>query len=143
MPPQAEVERMWEEMREISEREGVSMLTVSGAATIRSMGKFATLSRGALSTIKVAGTLFDRHVLDHYSQAVVEIRQKGLYQSLAETSQPYIAAVWENFQSDRSTVTEDVLSGKLIGKGLRAVRKWLGREEPCPAPTVEPPAAGR
>lgn len=128
VPAQAEVDRMWEEMREISEREGVSMLAVSGAATMHSLGKFATVSRGALSTIKVAGTLFDRHVLDHYSQALLEIRQRGLYQSLAETSQPYIAAVWENFQTDRSTVTQDVLSGKLLGSGWRAVRKWLGKD---------------
>jgi hypothetical protein len=130
VPPQAEVERMWEEMREISQREGVSMLAVSGAATMHSLGKFATLGRGALSTVKVAGTLFDRHVLDHYSQALKEIRQKGLYQSLAETSQPYVAAVWANFQPNRSTVTQDVLSGKLIGGTWRAVRKWLGTENP-------------
>lgn len=140
VPPQAEVDRMWEEMREISAREGVSMLAVSGAATMHSLGKFATLSRGALSTVKVAGTLFDRHVLDHYSQALREIRQRGLYQSLAETSQPYIAAVWENFQADRSTVTEGVLSGKLLGSGWRAVRKWLGKETSVPNPPEHPPA---
>jgi hypothetical protein len=144
VPPQAEVERLWEEMRAISEREGVSMLAVSGAATMHSLGKFATLGRGALSTVKVAGTLFDKHVLDHYSQALQEIRQRGLYQSLAETSQPYIAAVWENFQTNRSTVTEDVLSGKLLGSTWTAVRKWLGKDNPPPdeprsTATPEPP----
>jgi len=141
VPPQAEVDRMWEEMREISEREGVSMLAVSGAATMHSLGKFATISRGALSTIKVAGTLFDRHVLDHYSQSLHEIRQRGLYQSLAETSQPYIAAVWENFQTDRATLTEGVLSGKLLGSGWRAVRKWLGKEGSDPNPPQNPLAS--
>ena len=139
VPAQAEVDRMWEEMREISQREGVSMLAVSGAATMHSLGKFATVSRGALSTIKVAGTLFDRHVLDHYSQALHEIRQRGLYQSLAETSQPYIEAVWENFQSNRSTLTEDVLSGKLLGSGWRAVRKWLGKDSSGPNPLENQP----
>lgn len=139
VPPQAEVDRMWSEMREISQREGVSMLAVSGAATIHSLGKFATLGRGALSTVKVAGTLFDKHVLDYYSQALTEIRAKGLYRSLAETSQPYIEAVWENFQPNRSTLTEDVVSGKLLGGTWRAVRKWLGKESPAPnrPPAVE------
>jgi hypothetical protein len=136
VPPQAEVDRMWEEMREISKREGVSMLAVSGAATMHSMGKFASLGRGALSTVKVVGTLVDRHVLDHYSQALTEIRAKGLYQSLAETSQPYVEAVWENFQTNRSTVTEDLLSGKLIGGTWQALRHWLGK----PAPTVSDPS---
>ncbi len=106
---------------------------------MRSLGKFATLSRGALSTIKVAGTLFDRHVLDHYSQALQEIRQRGVYQSLAETSQPYIEALWENFQPNRSTLTQDMLSGRLVGSGWRAVRKWLGREGSGPVEPELPP----
>lgn len=128
VPPPAEVERMWQEIREISQREGVSLLTVSGAATMRALDKFATLGRGALSGVKVAGSLVDRHVLDHYSQALADIRKKGLYQSLAESSQPYIGAVWENFQPNQSTVTEDLLSGKLLGSSWRAARRWLGKE---------------
>jgi hypothetical protein len=146
VPEQAEVDRMWEEMREISRKEGVSMLAVSGAATMHSLGKFATLGRGALSTVKVAGSLFERHVLEHYSHALHDIRQRGLYQSLAETCQLYIAAVWENFQTDRSTITEDMLSGKLLGNTWRAVRRWLGKEpvatqEPSPPGASPPPQA--
>jgi hypothetical protein len=144
LPDEAEVDRMWEEMREISRKEGVSMLAVSGAATMHSLGKFATLGRGALSTVKVAGSLFERHVLEHYSHALHDIRQRGLYQSLAETCQPYIAAVWQNFQSDRSTITEEMLSGKLLGSTWRAVRRWLGKEpdatqEPSPPGASAPP----
>jgi hypothetical protein len=128
--PQAEIRRMWEDMREIARKEDVGLLAVSGAATMHAMGQVATLGRGALSTVKVAGTLFDRHVLDHYSQALQDIRQKGLYTSLAETSQPYIAAVWENFGSQRATVTEDMISGRLWTRARRAVGRWLGRKKP-------------
>lgn len=127
--PQAEVQRMWEEMRDIAKRENVGMLAVSGAVMMHSLGKVATLGRGALSSVKVAGSLLDRHVLDHYSQALSDIRKKGLYASLAETSEPYIAAVWSNFQPNKSTVTDDVLTGKLLASTSRAVRRWLGREE--------------
>lgn len=143
IPPPAEVDRMWQEMRDISQREGVSLLAVSGAATMRALDKFATIGRGALSGVKVAGSLLDRHVLDHYSQALADIRKKGLYQSLAETSQPYIGAVWQNFQSNQSTVTEDLLSGKLLGSSWRAARRWLGKEaptEPSGPPSPSPPA---
>jgi hypothetical protein len=141
--PQAEVRRMWEQMREISRREGVGLLAVSGAVTMQALGKFATLGRGALSSVKVAGALLDAHVLEHYASALTEIRQKGLYQSLAATSQPYAAAVWQNFQPKRSTITEDVLSGKLLGGTWRAVRKWLGRESPQPPSSLQSPNDAR
>jgi len=143
LPAPAEVERMWQEMRDISQREGVSLLAVSGAATMRALDKFTTLGRGALSGVKVAGSLVDRHVLDHYSRALADIRTKGLYQSLSETSQPYIGAVWENFQSNNSTVTEDLLSGKLLNSSWRAARRWLGKEapaEPSAPPNPLPPS---
>jgi hypothetical protein len=128
--PQAEVRRLWEEMRELAQREDVGLLAISGAATLAAMSKFANVGRGALSTVKVAGTLLDKHVVEHYSEALGEIRRKGLYSSLAETSQPYAAALWRNFQPSHTTLTEDVLSGKLLAGPWRAVRKWLGRDEP-------------
>jgi hypothetical protein len=127
--PQAELRRMWEEMREIAQRENVGLLAISGAATMHSLSKFATLGRGALSTVKVAGSLLDKVVLEHYAQALRDIRAKGLYPSLAETSRPYTAAVWKNFRSNQSTLTEDVLSGKALGATWRAARRWLGRED--------------
>jgi hypothetical protein len=141
LPPRAEVERMWNEMRAISAREHVGLLAVSTAATLRALGSFATLGRGALSTVKVSGTLFDRHVLDHYARALDEIREKGVYASLAETSGPYIAAVWTNFQPNQSTITEDVISGKLIGNTWHTMRRWLGRvDQPADAPAERSPA---
>ncbi len=124
--PQRELERFWEEIREVANREGVGILEVSSAMTLHSLGKVATIGRGALSTVKVAGTLFDRHVLDHYRLALTDVRDKGLYATLAEVSQPYAEAVWENFSSHKSSVTEDLLSGKLLGKAFGATRRWLG-----------------
>jgi hypothetical protein len=132
VPSKAEVEQMWKQMREISDREGVDLLAVGGAATMQSLGKLDLLSRGALSTAKVAGNLIDRHIIEHYSQALAEIQRKGFYASVAESSGPYIGAVWDNFHTSRSTITEDLLSGKLLGSGWRAVRGWLGREEASP-----------
>jgi hypothetical protein len=139
VPSQDEVRQMWTQMREIADRDGVNLLSVGGAATMQSLGKFATLSRGALSTVRVAGTLFDRHVLDHYSQALDEIRRQGFYRSVAQSSQPYIAAVWDNFHSGKTTITQDVLSGKPLESGYRSVRRWLGGRQPPPPP--DPPAS--
>ena len=97
---------------------------------MRSMGKFTTFSHSALSTVKVAGSLIDRHVLDHYWTALADIRQKGFYESLSQSSRPYIEAVWTNFHTDKPSLTEDLLSGKLVGNSWRAVRKWLGKSGP-------------
>ena len=70
--------------------------------------------------------LFDRHVVDHYRTALGDIRKNGFYATLAESSGPYIEAVWTNFSSDKPTITEDILSGKLIGKAAQGIGRWLG-----------------
>ena len=127
--PQAEVRRMWDEIHHTATSQGVNPMAVSSAMTLYSLGKIGSLGRGALSTVKVAGTLFDRHVIDHYGEALGDIRQRGIYASLAESSRPYIDAVWQNFSTEKTTVTEDVLSGKMIGQAWGAARRWLGGGE--------------
>jgi hypothetical protein len=124
--PQAEIARVWDEMRDIAQREGVSPLAVSGAITMFTLSRMQTVARGALSGVRVAGRLFDRHVIDHYESAITEIRERGLYTTVRETSGPYIDAVWNNFSTDKETITEELLSGKLLGHGWTAVRRWFG-----------------
>jgi hypothetical protein len=124
--PQAELARVWDDMRAIAKREGVSPLAISGAMTLFTLSRMHAAARGALSGVRVAGRLFDRHVIDHYESALAEIQERGLYATLRETSGPYVDAVWNNFSTDKATVTEDLLSGKLIGQGWSAVRRWLG-----------------
>lgn len=124
--PQAEIERLWGEMRSIADKEHVGMVQVSGAMSLFVLDKAGVVARGALSTVKVASLLVDRVVFDHYRQAAAEIQSRGMYAMLAETSGPYIEAVWQNFSTERGTITEDLLSGKLIGQAWRGVRGWLG-----------------
>jgi hypothetical protein len=124
--PQAEVQRLWQEFHDVANREGVGLLDVSSAVTLRALEKVGTLGRGALSTVKVAGSLVDRHILDHYSKALAEVREQGLYATLSKTSEPYIEAVWQNFSSDKATLTEDLVTGKLIGQAYTSVRRWFG-----------------
>ena len=123
--PQAEVKRLWDEMHEIATREHVRVMDVSSTMTMYAMGKVGTLGRGALSTIKVAGNMFDRHILDHYGDGLNEIRDKGMYRMLAECSKPYIDAMWHNFSSKRETLTEKLFSGRLIRKAWRSLRSWF------------------
>lgn len=142
--PAAEIDRLWREMHEVARGEDVSLLEVSGAMTLHTLNRLGRAGQGALSGITIAGSLFDRHVVDHYRVALTDIHAQGYYNTLAEVSQPYIAAVWENFSTERSTITQDLLSGKLVGDAARAVSGWLGagtkEEVPTgPPSTPEPP----
>jgi len=124
--PQAEVQRLWDDIHQIAASQGMNPLGISAAMTLYCLDKIGSLGRGALSTVKAAGTLVDRHVLDHYRTALSEIRDRGVYASLAKTSRPYVDAVWRNFAADKTTITEEALSGRLLGRAWRAVRRWLG-----------------
>lgn len=140
--PQAEIARLWEEMRQVAAKEGVSPWAVSTAMTLYTLSKVGTVGKGALSGARVAGNLFERHVLTHYVESLADIRRRGLYAALRETSGPYVEAVWQNFSSEKMTITEDVFSGKLLSKAHGAVRKWLGYDceprDPAPPDAVRP-----
>lgn len=123
--PKAEVTQLWNEMHELATRQHVSLLDVSSTMSLYTIGKVGQVGKGTLSTVKVAGNMFDRHIFYHYRSGLNDIQEKGLYVILAECSGPYISAVWENFSTDKTTVTEDLLSGKLLGRAWSGVRGWL------------------
>ena len=126
--PQREVERLWNEMHAIAAKEDQNILEVSSAMTMYAMNRIGKVGQGALSTISVAGNMFDQHILDHYRSSVSEMHEKGYYTFLAETSKPYISAMWQNFSSQKETITEDVFSGRLIGRTWRSVWDWFQKE---------------
>lgn len=126
--PQAELARYWTEMREIAERDGVSLLEVSSAMTLHSLGKLADVTRGTFTGLKVAGGLFNRHVIGHYAESLATLRQKGVYQTISECYGPYVAAVWTNFSPERPTWTAELLTGRLFGRLARAVRGWFRKK---------------
>ena len=127
--PQAEMQRMWDEMSEIARREDVGLLQVSGAMTMHMLGKVAGVGRGVLSGVTVAGNLFERHILGHYAAALLDLKEKGFYGTLAEISGPYIEAVWLNFSAGRTTVTEDVVTGRFFARAWRWVCGRFSRKE--------------
>ncbi len=148
--PAAEIDRLWQEMQEVANEEEVSLLEVSGAMTMFALNRVGNVGQGALSGVTIAGTLFDRHVVDHYRTALTELHTRGYYTTLSEVSQPYISAVWDNFSTDRTTITEDLLNGKLVGGAAATVGKWLGMTEqqeentaPGPTPAAAPPKPTR
>lgn len=126
--PEAELKRYWSEMREISAAENVSLLGVSGALTLHTLGKLQTIGKGTLAGVQVVGGIFNRNVVGHYSQALADLRERGLYASLRKTSAPYVEAVWNNFSGSKDTWTEEVVTGRAVRRFWRNVMSRFGKK---------------
>jgi hypothetical protein len=144
--PREELRKLWNDMHEIARREQVGVLTVSSAMTMYALGKLGVVGKGAWTGAKVAGLLLDRHVLEHYSASIRAIRERGLYQTIAQTSAPYIEAAWNNFSTNRPTLTEEVATGRLMSRLWGKISSRFGtrdketaEEAPGQVETTEPP----
>ena len=124
--PQSEIGRIWSEMEATARQSDVGLLDVSATMTLFAMNRLTLVSRGALSSVSVAGNLLDQHIVSHYSDALTDIQTRGIYSTLTDASAPYLEAVWNNFASERATWTEDLLTGRLIGRTWQSVRGWWG-----------------
>ena len=76
--PQAEIAKMWSDMQEIADREDVSVFEVSSAVTMYALEQVNTVTKGALTTIRVTGALIDRHLFEHYWAGLEQISEKGI-----------------------------------------------------------------
>jgi hypothetical protein len=135
--PEAELNEFWNEMRQVAEQENQSLLGVSGAITMQMLDRVSTVSRGALTGVQVVGGLFSRHVVGHYTGSLRNLKEKGFYETLQGVSGPYSQAVWMNFQPDNATLTEELVSGRAIGKAVQSFRSWLS-SKPDTATQTEP-----
>ena len=123
--PQSEIKSLWADMSELATKEHVSLFQLSSAVTMYSLKQVSTATQGTLATIRVTGNVLDEHFFDHYRTAIGTIADEGIYSVLSQTSQPYLEAVWFNFSSDRSTITEDLISGKLFNQAIDSVTGWF------------------
>lgn len=124
--PQSEIKQMWEDMQGLADKEHVNLFEISSAMTMYSLNQVTTATKGALTTVRVTGNLLDEHIFDHYWQGAAKIGREGIYSVAAESGQPYLDALWYNFSSDRPTLTEDIVSGKMIGNVWTGLSEWFG-----------------
>lgn len=134
--PQAEIATLWNDMQEMASRENVNMFEISSAMTLYTLNHVKTVGKGALSSIRVAGSMMDEHIFDHYFDSIRVIQREGLYKTLAENAKPYLDAVWTNFSSDRETWTEELLTGRMVGRAWEGFRGWFAKKESV-APTEQ------
>ena len=99
----------------------MNLFEISSAMTMYTLGQVNTVTKGALTTIRVTGDFVDRHLFDHYRQGLDQINEQGISKMLIDSSQPYLDAVYFNFSSNRETVTEDFFSGRMIARVWRFI----------------------
>ena len=127
--PQSEIKQMWDDMQGLADKEHVNLFEISSAMTMYSLNQVTTATKGALTTVRVTGNLLDEHIFDHYWQGAAKIGGEDIYSVAAESGQPYLDALWYNFSSDRPTLTEDIVSGKMIGNVWNGLSEWFGKKE--------------
>ncbi|QDV10770.1 hypothetical protein CA51_06240 [Rosistilla oblonga] len=135
--PQAEIKRIWQEMETAATKAETSVFDVATTMTMFSMNRLSLVSQGALSSVVVAGNLIDQHIVGHYADALTEIQVRGLWTTLAESSQPYLEAIWNNFDETKSTLTQDLLNGTLIGKAWGGLIGWWRGADKNKTPPAE------
>lgn len=127
--PQSELAAYWNEMQTVANAEGVSLLDVSAAVTMSTLNRVKTVTRGALTSVQVAGGLLNRNVLRHYRDSLNRVSEQGLFATVAESYQPYVAAVWRNFSSEKRSWTEMLLDPRNVTRGWDKVWKAFGGSE--------------
>ena len=122
--PQKEIQRLWNDMYSMAAEQDVDVFDVSSAMTMYTLNQVGNVAKGALTTVRLTGNLLDRHVFEHYWQALSDIGNEGIYSFVGNVGRPYVTAVWHNFSMERETVTADLLSGKLIGRVWKGFSDW-------------------
>ncbi len=134
--PEAEISRLWNGMRELAQRENVSLLGVSGAVAMQTLESIKGVSQGTLTGLFVAGKIVNRNIFGHYIQSLNTIRETGLWTSVKETYEPYLDTAWGNFTSSRKTWTEQVLNPGHLTKAWNVLTGWFGKSKNPPEPII-------
>lgn len=128
--PREELDRLWERIRSTAKGQGVRPSDISGLMTLGTLDKIGKVGTGTLSTVRVAGSLVNRHVLDHYRDALGDINRDGFYATLSASSRPYVNALWRNFSSERATLTEEFVRSGGVGRTWRRVQELAKGSRP-------------
>ncbi|QDV45380.1 hypothetical protein Enr13x_52570 [Stieleria neptunia] len=131
--PQSEIKRLWNEMEAAAGQAHVGIWDVSTTMTMFAIDRLSLSTRGALSTVRVAGSLLDEHFFAHYGDALTAISETGFYETLSASSEPYLEAAWHNFDSSRETWTEALITGRMPKKFWARFAEWFKNRRKPPA----------
>ncbi len=107
--PEHEVRKYWESLQETATKEHISPFEAATAIAMHTAQQASTITMGTVTGVKVAGSLLQRNVLQHYQDSLVMLREEGFLTVLSSTYQPYVGQVWNNFSGERKSWTETLL----------------------------------
>jgi hypothetical protein len=125
--PESELASYWNSMRSVAESEDVSLLGISGAISMQALSTVTTVSRGTMTGVIVAGQLMNRAVFDHYREGLSRVMEKGVWDSVRESYQPYVEGVFNNFKAEKRTWTEALFDGATYRGAWGKVRSVFRR----------------
>jgi hypothetical protein len=114
------VRRYWDELKTEAAAQHRSVFALSSllalAAISRTPDNLLRLTRAANRAAWRTGQLFAGGLLEHYSQTLRDIRERGYAQYWADEFRPYLRAAAEQFSPAHRSLTEKILGRRKTGK---------------------------
>jgi Zn-finger nucleic acid-binding protein len=107
--PESEMRQYWESLHATATQENISPFEAATAVAMHTAQQASTITMTGVTGVKVAGSLLQRNVLQHYQDSLVMLREEGFLPVLQSTYQPYVGQVWNNFSGERKSWTESIL----------------------------------
>lgn len=116
LPPVEAVERVWTRMQSAAAEQGRSVFAVSSLMAVSTAARLPAnvlwLSKAAKTAARRTGQFLGENILDHYTQTLAEISQKGFANYWSSEFRPYLRGAAEQFAPGKPTLTEKLLRRK-------------------------------
>jgi len=113
LPGLARVERVWESVRESAREQGRSVFAMSSLMAVSALAHVPAdvlwLSRAARSVARGTGKALGEAILEHYVEALAEIRRQGFLKYWSREFRPYLRGAAEQFAPRHESATERLL----------------------------------
>jgi len=113
LPSLERVERVWKSLQSAAREQGRPVFLVSSVMALSALSHIPAnvlwLSRAARSAARRTGKVLGETILNHYSNALGEIRSTGFTIYCAQEFRPYLRGAAEQFAREHESLTERLL----------------------------------
>ena len=113
VPTLGRIEGVWEQLRTSARQQGRTVFGMSSLLAISTVAHVPAnvlwLSRAARSAVRRTGRVLGDAVLDHYTEALVEIANTGFLAYWSREFRPYLRGAAEQFAPEHESLTERLL----------------------------------